>query len=103
MSYSKREILKVKQSVRTGVVVATPLLDADNPGPVSIELGDTFSKLSYQSSGDLVCTVEFSIDGLTWTTPAAVTTALASFNTHNVTKVRIIRSSGSGFVSIAGK
>lgn len=103
MAYSKKDVLDAKQSTRTGVKVVTTLMSASNAAPQAIDLGDVCAKITFQSSGDLAGTIQFSVDGKTWSSTTPLATAMTSYNTHNVCAVLITRTSGTGKVSIAGK
>ena len=99
--YTKKETAQAKQPVATGMRTATGTLDATTTVEV-MRLG-ACSKVSYQSTGDLAGTVEFSISGLNWSTPVAFTaTVMASYNTHNVDGIRVTRTGGSGQLFIVG-
>lgn len=68
-----------------------------------LQLGSAASKISYQSTGTLVCTVEVSLNGSNWVSAGADATAAAivSYNTHNVIAVRATWVSGSGKLHVA--
>lgn len=100
--YTRKETQLVRQWVSTGVKTATGTLDGTTTVEV-IRFGGAMQKVSYQASGDLAGTIEFSIDGLNWFGSAALpaANAPASYNTHNTEGVRITRTSGSGQLFIA--
>lgn len=100
--YTRKEVQTVRQRVVTGEKVATGVLDASNTVEI-IRFGGAMSKVSFQASGDLAGTIEFSISGLDWVSSTAIASsnAIASYNTHNVEGVRVTRTSGSGQLFIA--
>lgn len=102
MTVTPKQKAKQIQQVRTSVLLGSDLLDGTTTTQ-TIELGDVCSKITFQSDGDLAGTIEFSVNGKTWGTPVALAAAMTSFSTHNVAVVRLVRSSGSGRVTIAGK
>lgn len=103
MAYSKKDILDAKQAVRTGVKTASTEMSAAAPDPQDIDLGDVCSKVTFQSDGNLAGTIAFSVDGKTWSSTVPLAAAMTSYNTHNVCAVRIVRTSGTGKVTVAGK
>ena len=102
MAYSKEQVQRVRQAVKTSTKLVTPTLDGTTTSHVFV-LGDVAAKVTYQGLTGLTATIEFSVDGITWSTPTAVSTAMTSYNTHNVCAIRVVRSAGSGTVSIAAK
>lgn len=102
--YIKKQIQRAKQDVSTGTTLSTGLLDAQNASEV-LFLGDAAAKVSFQATGDLAGTVEFSINGDNFgnSTAIAGSNAIASFNTHNVSYIRVNRSGGSGRLHVAAK
>lgn len=104
MAYSKKDVASVKQPIRTGEKIISSVLDASITTEI-IEFGDVASKVSFQASGDLAGNVEFSLDGENFknTTAIGASNAIVSFNTHNVSAVKITRSGGSGSVVFACK
>ncbi len=103
MAYSKKDIADAKQAVRTGVKLATTEMSAASPDPQVVELGDVCAKVTFQSDGNLAGTIQFSVDGKTWSATSPLAAAMTSFNTHNVCACLVTRTSGTGKVSIAGK
>lgn len=102
--YTKKDVMSVEQPVRTGSRINSSQLDASTTSQI-IELGDVFSKITFQASGDLAGTIEFSMNGVNFVTSTALpaSNAMASYNTHNVASVRITRSGGSGKVALGCK
>ena len=100
--YTKKDTQTVRQWVATGVKTATGTLDATTTVEI-LRFGGAMQKVSYQGSGDLAGTIEFSIDGLAWFGSVALPApgTPASYNTHNVEGVRVTRTSGSGQLFIA--
>lgn len=104
MTFSRQAIQLVQQPVRTGDKASTGILNGVTTVQI-VELGDVFSKVSFQASGDLLGTVEFSINGTNFTnsTAIAAANAIASFSTHNVSSIRVTRTSGTGRLVTASK
>lgn len=94
--YTKKETAQAKQAVATGLRTATGVLDGTTTVEI-MRLG-AGSKVSFQATGDLAGTVEFSISGLSWFGSTAIpgTNAPGSYNTHNVDGIKVTRTSGSG-------
>ncbi len=104
MSYSKQDVQRVRQPVRTADKLATGVLDAS--ATVSIlTIGSVSEKVTFQASGDLAGTVEFSVNGTNWFGSTAIpgANAPASYNTHNVCAIKVTRSGGTGKVFLACK
>lgn len=97
MSLKRRdEVRRVRQAVATDDLVTTDVLSSTNTSQ-DINLSMVASKVSFQRTGDLQCTVTVSLDGVTFTTGATVSSAdLVSFNTHNCKVLRVARTNGSG-------
>lgn len=68
-----------------------------------ISLGFASEKVSFQATGNLAGTIEFSINGKDFFGSAAISTTPSSYSTHNVSSVKITRTSGSGKLAIAAK
>lgn len=103
--YTRKDVQTVRQRVATGVKTATDTLDGSTP-ELTVEIirfGGAMSKVSFQGSGNLVGTVEFSIDGLNWFSSTAIpgSNAPASYTTHNVEGVKVTWTSGTGQVFLA--
>lgn len=81
-------------------VVSKEMSSADSD---TIKLGVSAEKVSYQSSGNLVCSVDVSLNGTDWITAGANATAAAivSYNTHNIVAVRATWVSGTGRLHLA--
>lgn len=100
--YSKRDVEKVRQMVRRGPVIITISLDGTDTEDI-LRLGGSVDKVSLQRTGDLQANVSFSVNGVDFQDTVAVTTnALASYSTHNVTHVKVVRTAGSGKIMMAG-
>jgi len=99
MGYSKRDVASLD---RDGSKIISDELTGAGEQDI-IQLGVAAGKVSYQSSGNLVCSVEVSLNGVVWLSAGANSTAAAivSFATHNVVAVRAIWVSGSGKLHIA--
>jgi hypothetical protein len=100
--YTRKEVQTVRQRVAVGQKTATIELDASTTVE-EIRFGDAFSKVSFQATGTLQGTIEFSISGQNWVNSTAIpaANAIGTFSTHNVEGVRITRTSGSGQLFIA--
>lgn len=100
-AYTKKDIRKVITPNLVGFEVSTGTLDGTTTTE-TLELACPASKITLQSTGDLAYDYTVSVNGENFVTGASVAAgALSSYNTHNVSKVRITRTSGSGRVSIA--
>ena len=95
--YTRKEVQSVRQRVATGQKDATGVLDATTTVEI-IRLGGAMSKVSFQASGSLQGTVEFSLSGLDWVSSTAIpaSNAIASFSTHNIEGIRVTRTAGTG-------
>jgi hypothetical protein len=100
--YTRKDVQTVRQRIAAGEKVVTEELSASNTVEV-IRLGGAMSKISFQASGDLQGTVEFSISGLNWVSSTAIAAAngIVTFSAHNVDGVRVTRTSGTGQLFIA--
>lgn len=103
--YTRKEAQQARQKVATGTKTATNVLDGLTPETTVevIRFGGAMSKVSFQATGDLAGTVEFSISGMNWFTSTAIPAANgpASFTAHNVDGVRVTRTGGTGQLFIA--
>lgn len=103
MAYNKKEIAALKQKVLTGTKVATNTLDGTVTTEI-IKFPEPVSKFSVQSTGNLAGDVTVSVNGEDFVTGVSFTAgALASYNTHNVSAIKVTRTSGSGTLAIAAK
>jgi hypothetical protein len=102
MGITKKESQLSRQLINTGAKMATDSLDASTTVNI-VRFGTPVAKVSFQGSDTLAGTIEFSINGVNWTGSTAIpgSNAIGSFATHNVTAVRVTRTSGSGFLTIA--
>lgn len=100
--YTRKEVQTVRQRVATGQKSATEVLDGTTTVEI-IRFGGAMAKVSFQASGTLLGTIEFSISGLNWVSSTAIpaANAIGSFNTHNIEGVRVTRTSGTGQLFIA--
>lgn len=105
MAYSKEEVQRVRQAVRSGTKLVTPVLDGTNLSIHIFELGDAVTKVSFQASDNLAGTIEFSINGINWTSSTAIpsSNAIGSYSTNIITAIRVTRVSGTGRLEIAAK
>lgn len=102
MGYSKKEVRKAREKVSVGDMVSTETLDASNTVEI-IQLGIPADKVSYQTDGTLAGTIEFSINGTTWSGSAAISTTIGTYTASLVKAVRVTRSGGSGKLHILAK
>jgi len=98
--YTSRDVASLRGS-GSKLVSKTLEMAADQD---VLQLGSVASKISYQSSGTLVATVEVSLNGSNWVSAGADSTAAAivSFDAHNSIAVRVTWVSGSGKIHLAG-
>jgi hypothetical protein len=104
MTLERRQREKVAQQVKTGSRLSSVLLDGTTTSDI-ITFGTVMEKVTFQADGDVAGTIEFSVDGKSWddSTALGASGVMVSYNTHNVTAVRVVRSSGSGRVHLAAK
>jgi hypothetical protein len=104
MAYSKQDVQSLQQSTRTGDKVITSTIDSVNTVQI-LELGDVYSKISFQAIGTLLGTIEFSLNGVNFANSTAIgaSNAVVSFSTHNVASVRVTWASGTGKLVLANK
>ncbi len=103
MAIKKDEALKFRQPVGVDDVRSTGVLDGTTTTE-TMNLSMAASKISYQRTDTLQCTVEVSLNGVDFESATAVTTAaLTSYSTHNIKAVRVTRTSGSGRLVVAAK
>lgn len=104
MGYSKKQSRQSRQSVSIGDSEVTGVLDATNTIEI-VALSCVAEKVSFQASGDLAGTVEFSIDGVNFKNSTAIgsTNAVVTFNTHMSKVLRVTRTGGSGRLAILAK
>jgi hypothetical protein len=102
MAYSKKDVQRAKQAVAVGVGISTSTLDATTTVEI-LQFGGAMSKVTFQGSGNLVGTVEFSVNGINWFSSTAIAAANAptTFSTHNFNSMRVTRTSGTGTVAVA--
>jgi hypothetical protein len=103
--YTRKEVQTVRQRVATGQKSATAVLDGST-SDLTVEVirfGGAMEKVSFQASGTLTGTIEFSISGENWTSSTAIpgANAIASFNTHNIEGVRVTWTGGVGQLFVA--
>ena len=102
MGVDKKQRQLARQITDTGVHLVTEELTA--AGSEIIRFGTAVAKVTYQSTGTLVGTIEFSVNGSNFFgSDAFAATVPESHSTHNVTAVRITWTSGAGRLAIAAK
>ena len=97
MGYTRRD---VETLPKEGSKVATIFLDGTTTTD-SIKLGGVASKITFQTTEDLACSVEVSLNGTDWSSAGSGSTTMVSYDTHNVIAVRATRTSGSGKLILA--
>lgn len=100
MAFDKRANARIKPA--DSRMMFSDQLDENKVTDI-ISLGFASEKVSFQATGDLAGTIEFSINGKDYFGSAAISTTPGSYSTHNVTSVRVTRTSGSGKLAIAAK
>lgn len=102
MTILKKASQKIRQQTSGGLKAVTGLLDGTTTTEI-LELGAAMSRVTFQGSGDLAGTVEFSVNGTTWFSSTAIAGANAptTYSTHNFNAMKVTRSGGSGQLSIA--
>lgn len=103
MGLSLRKRAKATQEVKTGLKTSTGALDGSTTVEV-LNLHGVAEKLSWQSDGDLAGNIEFSVNGRDFFTSTSFTANTpGSYNSHNITSVRVTRTGGSGQLHFAIK
>lgn len=102
MGYSKKDIQRAHQDVSVGVGLCTGTLDASVTTEI-IQFGGALSRVTFQGSGTLAGTVEFSVNGTNWFSSTAIagSNAPTTYSTHNFNSMRVTRSGGSGKLCVA--
>lgn len=102
MSISKKASQKIRQQTHAGVKMVTGILDGTTAVEI-LELGGAMAKVTFQGTGDLAGTVEFTVDGQHWFSSTAIAGANAptTYSTHNFNAIKVTRTSGSGQLAIA--
>lgn len=103
MAIEKKKARKVLAPLVVSDIQSTAVLSAT--GSEIIELNCVGSKVSFQGTGNLTGTVEFSLDGINYKDSTAIpaSNALGSYATHLVKSVKITWASGSGRVVVASR
>jgi len=86
-----------------GIKAVTDTLDGTDTQEVKI-FGDVASRVSLQADGTLVCTVDITVNGTDWIQIAAGVdkNAIVTYDTHNMSAMRITRTAGTGKLHIMG-
>lgn len=102
MAVSKKAGQKVRQQTSTGAKATTSSLDASTTVEI-VELGAPMARITFQGTGDLAGTVEFSVDGEHWFSSTAIagSNAPTTYTTHNFNSIKVTRSNGSGRLAFA--
>lgn len=103
MAIEKKKARKTLEPVVVSDLQSTGVLSA--AGSEVIQLNCVASKVSFQGSGNLTGTVEFSLDGVNYKDSTAIpaSNAMGSYATHLVKSVKVTWASGSGKVVVAGR
>ena len=100
MSFNRKQKTLVRQKLDDGVTLNTGTLDVTTTTEV-IRLGISASKISWQSDG-MVGSISFSINGSDFFDTAAFTGVVpGSYSAHIVTAIKVVRSSGTGKLTIS--
>lgn len=101
MSFDKKERLKSRQLVKVGAVASSDVLDGTTTEEV-INLGTAASKVSFQSTDTLAGNISFSVNGTDFFNATVFSaTVVGSYSTHNVVAVKVVRTGGTGRMTIA--
>jgi hypothetical protein len=102
MAYSKLQANKVRQQVRNDEMQVTSTLDGTTTSQV-LSLSLVAQKVSIQASGTLAGTIEVSLDGVQWTNSTAIGAVgvIVTYSTSLVRHVKVLRSGGSGTLTVA--
>ena len=96
---SKQDARLVRPAVLTGEIKSAQVSSAGN---TLIELGSVCQKVTVITTGSLVVSASFSIDGETFYGAAAASTTPLTYSTNLIKIVKIAWTSGSGTVTVAG-
>lgn len=102
MTIAKKHSQKIRQQTASGVALSTGVLSSLTTVEI-IELGGAMSRVTFQGTGDLAGTVEFSVNGQNWFSSTAIAAANAptTYSTHNFNSIKVTRTSGTGRLAIA--
>ena len=102
--YLRKDVEQLYNPIQQhGIKSVTETLSASNLEEIKI-FGDVAAKVSVQASGTLVCTVSISVNGTDFIQIATLVDKLAivSYETHNVSAIKIVRTAGEGKLHILG-
>ena len=97
---TNKQVLATRQ-VGAGERTSTGTLDGTTTTEI-IKIGNPGSKISIQRAGTLQADVTFSLNGVDYEGTVAVTTAaIASYTDHIVTHIKVVRTAGTGKMTVA--
>jgi len=101
---TRKNKIRLQQKIQTGYSISTEELDAANAEEI-IRLHFPAEVVSFQASGTLAGTLEFSLDGVNWKNSTAIpgSNDVDSFSTDLVLAIRVKRTGGAGKLTIAAK
>lgn len=102
--YLRKDVEKLYHPIQQhGIKAITETLDGTNTEEIKI-FGDVASKISIQTTGTLVVDILISVNGQNWvdTTLNGTSTAIVSYETHNISAIKFVRTAGEGTVHILG-
>ena len=102
--YTRADVERLYSPIQQhGIKAITGTLDASITEEIKV-FGDVAAKVSLQASGTLVCTVDVSVNGQDWIQIAVGvdSTAIVSYDVHNIAAMRITRTAGEGKLHILG-
>lgn len=101
MAITKQQARRTSQSMFTGDIQQA-ILNASDPEVIMI-FSNIAEKISFQASGDLAGTVEFSLNGKDFKESVAIpaSNAIENYDSSLVKAVKISRTSGTGRIVVA--
>lgn len=101
--YTRTDLERLYSPLSQHVKSVTEVLDGSNTEEIKL-FADVCGKISIQASDTLVCDVEVSINGVDWVALATGVnkSAIVSYDTHNVSSLKITRTAGTGRLHILG-
>lgn len=105
--YTKKEIRKAREKVNAADQVQTEVLDGSTPALTVeiVQFGVVAEKVTFQGTGTLAGTIEFTADGTHWYSSTAIagSNAPTTYSTHLAKAARVTRTSGTGQLFILVK
>ena len=98
--YVKKQSQLARQNINGTALLQTAQLTSSNTSEI-IDLGMVAQKLTITTTNGLAATASYSIDGVNFTTPGAISSTPVSYSTNLVKVIKITWTSGSGTAVVA--